>query len=163
MHHKNAAHWHLQWSSSCRLLHQVAVPSSAVSAISNPCWKGAFILFFLWDSHVMSTRSVGVKALTCRHLQCYSYCRLVNLLHHITVLLPLIFVAVASSDSCWKGDKSHKSDLGAVRRHFTNCSAYASKFCWCHIFKCCLFYFFINVVAQRRLPGSYRANTSFSH
>ena len=29
----------------------------------------------------MSTGSIGVKAQTCRHLQCCSCCRLVNLLH----------------------------------------------------------------------------------
>ena len=40
--------------------------SSSVSAISNPCWKGAFVAFY---THVMSTGSVDVKALTCRHLR----------------------------------------------------------------------------------------------
>ena len=32
----------------------------------------------------------GVKTLTCWHLQCYSYSHLVNLLHWITVNLPVI-------------------------------------------------------------------------
>ena len=35
MRHKNATHRHLQWY-SCHLLRRVAVPSSTVSAISNP-------------------------------------------------------------------------------------------------------------------------------
>ena len=38
----------------------------------------------------MSAGSVGVKALTRRHLKCYSYCRLVNLLNRIVVNLPVI-------------------------------------------------------------------------
>ena len=90
--HKNATYRHLQWYSSCCLLRRVAVPSSAVSDISNPCWKGAFIVFYLWiwDTHVMSAWSIRVKAPACRHLQCYSYCCLVNLLHCITVNLPVI-------------------------------------------------------------------------
>ena len=35
-------------------------------------------MFYLWNTHVMSTGSLSVKALTCRHLQCYSSCRLLN-------------------------------------------------------------------------------------
>ena len=30
-----------------------------------------------------------------------------------------LFVVVASSNSCWKGDKPHKSDLGTMHIHFT--------------------------------------------
>ena len=35
-------------------------------------------MFYLWNTHVMSTGSLSVKALTCRHLKCYSSCRLLN-------------------------------------------------------------------------------------
>ena len=134
MRHKNATCRHLQLY-SCHLLRRVAVPLSAVSDISNP-WS---VAFYLWDTHVMSAGSIGVKALTRRHLKCYSYCRLVNLLNRIVVNLPVI-CGVGQFELCWKGDKSHKSDLGAVRIRFTNCSAYASKFSWSHIFRRCLFY-----------------------
>ena len=89
---KRYNHRHLQWYSSCRLLscHTSGVVRVAVSDISNLCWKGAFVVFYLWDTHVMSTWSIGVKALTCRHLQCCFCCRLINLFHRITVNLPAI-------------------------------------------------------------------------
>ena len=56
---------------------------------------------YKWDPHVMSTGSIGVKALTCRHLQCSSCCRLVNLLHQITVNLPVI-CCVGQFDLVWE-------------------------------------------------------------
>ena len=141
MRHKNAAHRHLQWYSSCHLLHQVAISSSAVLAISSPCWKGAFILFYLY-SHVMSARSIGVKALSCRHLQCYSYCRLVNLLHQITACIAIHYL--------WRWPvRTHVGrEISHTRVIWAQCTyillfriIYVSKFSWCHIFKCCLFDF----------------------
>ena len=78
--HKHTTYQHLMWYSSC-LLCKVTVPSSAILAILIPCWKGAFVMFYLWDIHMKSTRSIDVKVLTCRHLQCYSDNCLVNVLH----------------------------------------------------------------------------------
>ena len=72
-------------------------------------------------------------------------------------------MALASSNLCCKGDKSHKSDLVTMCMHFTNCSTYASMFSWCRIFKCCWFCFILNLVVQCRLPGNYRAHTLFLH
>ena len=52
----------------------LAVGDWPVSAMSNPCWKGAFrrrVLLQLWDTHVLSTGSTAVwkAAVTCRHLR----------------------------------------------------------------------------------------------
>ena len=47
--------------SSCSLLHRIAVPPSADSAVWNTCWKGAFFVFYCWNTQAMSTWSLGVK------------------------------------------------------------------------------------------------------
>ena len=47
--------------SSCSLLHRIAVPTSADSAVWNTCWKGAFVVLYCCNTLAMSTRSLGVK------------------------------------------------------------------------------------------------------
>ena len=47
--------------SSCSLLHRIAVPPSADSAVWNTSWKIAFFVFYCWNTQAMSTWSLGVK------------------------------------------------------------------------------------------------------
>ena len=72
---KNATHWNLQWYSSCCLMHQLynTLSKSAASANLNLCWKGAFILFYLWTLMwclplYQVSRCESANKLTCSRL-----------------------------------------------------------------------------------------------
>ena len=91
-------------ASICRTSGVVRV---AVSDISNPCWKGAFVVFYLWDTHVMSTGSIG--------------CESANLSSSSILFFLLSFNKFVSSNNCksarylWRRPVRRESHTRAIR------------------------------------------------